>query len=233
MRTINSDAVTQAVRRLFLSACRMPGDDVLRAIKTAHDTEICPPAKEALRQLLDNARIAEDTGIPYCQDTGMAVVFLDIGQDVHIIGALEDAVNEGVRQAYNDGFLRMSVRDPLTGKNTGDNTPAIVHYNIVPGDRLDITVAPKGFGSENQSRIAMLKPSDGLDGIRQFIIDCVKNAAGSPCPPVVLGVGIGGTFEMCALMAKKQLLREIGSSNANAELEQSLVEEIKIGRAHV
>ena len=225
MRTINSEAITQAVRRLFLSACRMPGDDVLCAIKAAHSDENCPPAKEALRQLIDNARIAQETGMPYCQDTGMAVVFIDIGQDVHISGAIEDAVNEGVRQAYKEGYLRMSVRDPLTGKNTEDNTPAVVHYNIVPGDTLDITVAPKGFGSENQSRIAMLKPSDGVPGIRQFILDCVKNAAGSPCPPVVLGVGIGGTFEKCALMAQKQLLREIGRVNTDqklADLEQSL-----------
>lgn len=229
MRTINSEAVTQAVRRLFLSACRMPGDDVLSAIKTAHSEESCPPAKEALRQLIGNARIAQETGMPYCQDTGMAVVFLDIGQDAHISGAIEDAVNKGVRQAYKEGYLRMSVRDPLTGENTQDNTPAVVHYNIVPGDKLDITIAPKGFGSENQSRIAMLKPSDGILGIRQFIIDCVKNAAGSPCPPVVLGVGIGGTFEKCALMAKKQLLREIGSVNTDqklAELEQSLKDDI-------
>jgi len=229
MRIIKSETVTQAVRRLFLSACRMPGCDVLRAIEDAHASETCTPAKEALRQLVENARIARETGMPYCQDTGMAVVFVDIGQEVHIDGALENAINAGVRQAYADGYFRMSVKDPLGGKNTGDNTPSVIHYDIVPGDQLCITVAPKGFGSENQSRIAMLKPSDGLAGIRHFILDCVMKAGGSPCPPVVLGIGIGGTFEKCALLAKKQLLREIGSVNPDpqlAGLELSLKDEI-------
>lgn len=229
MRIIKSETVMNTVRRLFLAACNMPGDDVLRALDYTYKNETSPPAKEALRQLIENARIADDTKIPYCQDTGMAVVFLDIGEDVHIDGALAEAVNEGVRRAYTQGYLRMSVRDPLSGKNTGDNTPAVIHYDIVPGDKLRITVAPKGFGSENQSRIAMLKPSDGLNGIRQFVIDCVKKADGSPCPPVVLGIGIGGTFEKCALIAKRQLLRDIGSHNQDpklAELELQLKEQI-------
>lgn len=229
MRTIQSDTIVQTVRQLFLKACQIPGEDVLLAIRAAYESETCPPAKEALRQLTENARISKQTGMPYCQDTGMAVVFADIGADVHIDGYIGDAINEGVRQAYADGFLRKSVRHPLTGKNTGDNTPAIIHYHIVPGDKLVLTVAPKGFGSENQSRIAMLKPLGGIDGITQFILDCVKKADGSPCPPVVLGVGIGGTFETCALMAKKQLLRDIGSENPDPqlyELEQRLKQQV-------
>ncbi len=229
MRIIKSKTVMNAVRRLCLSACNMPGDDVICALNAAYKNETCPPAKEALRQLIENARIADETRMPYCQDTGMAVVFLDIGTDAHIDGALEEAVNEGIRRAYTEGYLRKSVRDPLVGKNTGDNTPAVIHYDLIPGDRLHIIVAPKGFGSENQSRIAMLKPSDGLDGIRQFVIDCVKKADGSPCPPVVLGIGIGGTFEKCALIAKRQLIRDIGSVNQDpmlAELEQEIKEQI-------
>jgi fumarate hydratase subunit alpha len=148
----------------------------------------------------------------------MAVVFVDLGQDVHIEGSLNDAINEGVRQAYEQGYFRKSVLDPITRINTGDNTPAVIHYDIVQGDSIDITVAPKGFGSENMSRIAMLKPSEGIQGIQDFVIDCVKKAGGSPCPPVILGVGIGGTFERCALLAKKQLLREIGSVNRDETL---------------
>ena len=229
MRTIHSDAVRQAVCDLFLSACRMPGQDALQAIHAAYETETCPPSKQALKQLIDNARISGDTGMPYCQDTGMAVVFVDLGQDVHITGSLDAAINEGVRQAYDVGFFRKSVRDPITGKNTNDNTPAIIHYNIVAGDKITISAAPKGFGSENMSRIAMLKPADGMVGIKGFVIDSVKKAGGSPCPPVVLGMGIGGTFEKCALMAKKQLLRTIGSKNGDpglAELEQTLRQQI-------
>lgn len=229
MRIIKSDKITRAVRRLLLDAGRMPGRDMLCALKVACESETCPPAREALRQLVQNAAIAKETNMPYCQDTGLAVVFIDLGQQVHVDGALEDAINEGVRQAYTQGYLRLSVRDPLTGDNTGDNTPAVIHYDIVKGDKLRISVAPKGFGSENQSRVAMLKPSDGLEGIRRFVTDCVKQAGGSPCPPVVLGIGIGGTFEKCALMAKKQLLRGIGSENADprlGELERSLKDEI-------
>lgn len=229
MRTISSSLIQKTIYQLFLSAGRMPGDDALSAVKTAYDKETCAPAKEALRQLIENAKISAETNMPYCQDTGMAVVFADIGQDVHINGNISTAINEGVRQAYEDGYLRKSVLDPITRKNTLDNTPAIIHYNIVEGDRIYITVAPKGFGSENMSRIAMLKPSDGVSGIKDFVIDCVKKAGGSPCPPVVLGVGIGGTFEKCALMAKKQLLRNIGSYNEDpmlAELEQQLKQDI-------
>ncbi len=220
MRHISGETITHTVRDLFLRAGRMPGSDVLNAVRSAFESETCAPARQALGQLVDNARIAQETGMPYCQDTGMAVVFVDLGQDVHIDGALDAAISEGVRQAYRDGYFRRSVRDPLSSRNTGDNTPAIIYYDIVPGDRVRITAAPKGFGSENMSRIAMLKPSDGMDGIKAFVIDCVKTAGGSPCPPVVLGVGIGGTFEKCALIAKKQLLRHIGSENPDETLRQ-------------
>lgn len=229
MRTVDSKAIKDAVRESFTAACRLPSKDALCAVKKAYETETSPIAKEALRQLVENARIAKETGMPYCQDTGMAVVFVDLGQDVHIEGDLGEAINEGVRQAYEQGYFRKSVRDPLSGKNTGDNTPAIIHYDIVPGDRIDITAASKGFGSENMSRIAMLKPGDGIEGIKKFILDSVKSAGGSPCPPVILGIGIGGDFESCALLAKKQLLREIGSVNADpalSELEKSLKEDI-------
>jgi fumarate hydratase subunit alpha len=207
----------------------MPGRDAIDAIQSAWAEETCPPAKEALRQLVENANVARQTGMPYCQDTGMAVVFIDLGQDLHIEGSLPDAIHAGVRQAYDQGFFRKSVKDPLTGINTEDNTPAVIHYNIVPGDQVRICVAPKGFGSENMSHIAMLKPSDGIKGIHQFILDSVRSADGSPCPPVVLGVGIGGTFELCALIAKKQLLRPIGSVNDDevlAQMERELKDEI-------
>ncbi len=229
MRNIEAAEITAAVKSLFLEACRMPGADVLDAIKNAYENETCAPAKEGLRQLLLNARIAKETHMPYCQDTGMAVVFIEIGQDVHISGSLEDAVNAGVREAYDTGYLRKSVLNPISRKNTNDNTPAVIHYDIVSGDGLKISAAPKGFGSENMSRIAMLKPSDGLSGIKSFVIESVKAAGGSPCPPVVIGVGIGGTFEKCALMAKKQLLREIGSVNPDpflAGLEAELKNDI-------
>ena len=229
MRTIDSQTITQTIRDLFLSAAKMPGNDALDAISAAYERETCAPSKEALRQLTENARISDETGMPYCQDTGMAVVFIDIGQDVHIDGDITAAVNEGVRQAYAQGYFRMSLLDPLTRQNTLDNTPAVIHFNIVTGDKVRFTAAPKGFGSENMSRIAMLKPSDGIDGIKTFILDSVKLAGGSPCPPVVLGIGIGGTFEHCALLAKKQLLRDIGSHNNDdtlAALEHDLLQQV-------
>lgn len=229
MRIVDSKTIEQAVRELFLSACRMPGEDALKAVERAYAAENCPPSKEALRQLIENAKISRETNMPYCQDTGMAVVFVDVGQDVHIEGDINEAINEGVRQAYEQGYFRKSVLDPITRKNTGDNTPAVIHYDIIKGDSIDITAAPKGFGSENMSRIAMLKPSEGTQGIEDFVIDCVKKAGGSPCPPVIIGAGIGGTFESCALMAKKQLLRDIGSVNSDetlAEMEQRLKQNI-------
>ncbi len=218
MRIIKSSEVTEIVRMLFLRAARMPGKDALSAVKTAYETEPTPIAKEALRQLVENAGISDETGMPYCQDTGMAVVFIEIGQQVFIEGSLADAINKGVHQAYREGFFRKSVLDPITRKNTQDNTPAVIHYDIVPGELLKIYAAPKGFGSENMSRLAMLNPSDGINGIKQFVLDSVIKAGGSPCPPVILGIGIGGTFEKCALIAKKELLREIGSRSEDDEL---------------
>lgn len=229
MRIVDSKTIEKAVKELFLGACRMPGEDALIAVENAYASEDCPPAKEALRQLIENAEVSRETGMPYCQDTGMAVVFVDLGQDVHIEGDLNGAINEGVRQAYEQGYFRKSVLDPITRVNTGDNTPAVIHYDIVRGDRVDITAAPKGFGSENMSRIAMLKPGDGIQGIEDFVIGCVKSAGGSPCPPVIIGIGIGGTFEKCALLAKKQLLRGIGSVNGDealAIMEQDLKQKI-------
>jgi len=209
MRTILGEAVTQAVKQLFLSACRMPERGALAAIESALKKETSAPAKEALRQLVENARIARQTGMPYCQDTGMAVVFVELGQDVRIEGNLSEAIHEGVRQAYEEGYFRKSVRDPLTGQNTGDNTPAIIHYDVVPGDKLRITAAPKGFGSENMSRIYMLKPADDEEGVKQAVLETVKSAGPNACPPMVVGVGIGGSFEKCALLAKYALTRDI------------------------
>lgn len=226
MRTISANTITNKVKQLFMSAGHMPGSDALSAVQKAYDSEENAAAKEALRQLIENAKVAEETGMPYCQDTGMAVVFAEVGQDVHVDGDFKAAINEGVRQAYDEGYLRKSVLDPLTRQNTLDNTPAIIHFDIVPGDKIKLTAAPKGFGSENMSRIEMLKPSDGIDGIKNFVIESVKKAGGSPCPPVVLGVGIGGTFETCALLAKKQLTRDIGTKNDD-EFLASLEAELK------
>lgn len=229
MRTICANTITETIKQLFLSAGHMPGSDALSAVRAAYNSETNLSAKEALRQLIENAKVSEETGMPYCQDTGMAVVFAEVGQDLHVDGDFKAAVNEGVKQAYDEGYLRKSVLDPLTRINTLDNTPAIIHFDIVPGDKIKLTAAPKGFGSENMSRIAMLKPSDGIGGIKSFVIESVKKAGGSPCPPVVLGIGIGGTFETCALLAKKQLTRDIGTKNDDeflASLETELKESI-------
>ena len=182
-------------------------------MKCARETEASPLGKQILNQLSENLKIAADDMIPICQDTGMAVVFLEIGQDVHLEGgSVEDAVNEGVRLGYTEGFLRKSVvRDPIERVNTGDNTPAVIHYHIVPGEKVKITVAPKGFGSENMSRVFMLKPADGIEGVKEAILKAVSDAGPNACPPMVVGVGIGGTFEKCALMAKEALTRETGA----------------------
>lgn len=230
MKTIEASDITAAVRNAFLAACIAPGQDVDRALRRAHEAESSSCGREILRQLLENNNIAKEENTPSCQDTGMAVVYLDIGQNVHIEGGyVEDAVHEGVRQAYAEGYFRKSVLTALARVNTGDNTPAIIHTRIVPGDSLKITAMPKGFGSENMSAIRMLKPSDGRDGIINFILEAVKNAGGCPCPPVVLGIGIGGTFEVAAQIAKRQLLRPLGSVNPDntlAKLETELKEKI-------
>ena len=210
MREIQASDVTQTVRRLCIEAnCRLP-EDMCACIARSRDEEAWPIARDILDRIIENYEIADRDCVPICQDTGMACVFLEIGQDAHVNGDLAEAVHEGVRQGYADGYLRKSVvADPLRRVNTGDNTPAMIYYEIVPGDRLKITVAPKGFGSENMSRIAMLRPSDGEDGVKDFVVRCAEEAGPNPCPPIVIGVGIGGTFDRAALLAKKALMRPV------------------------
>ena len=210
MREIQASDVTQTVRRLCVEAnCRLP-EDMRACIARSRDEEAWPIARDILDRIIENYEIADRDCVPICQDTGMACVFLEIGQDAHVNGDLAEAVHEGVRQGYADGYLRKSVvADPLRRVNTGDNTPAMIYYEIVPGDRLKITVAPKGFGSENMSRIAMLRPSDGEDGVKDFVVRCAEEAGPNPCPPIVIGVGIGGTFDRAALLAKKALMRPV------------------------
>ncbi|WP_079412396.1 fumarate hydratase [Alkalithermobacter paradoxus] len=212
MRKIHVSQVTQAVKEMCISSNIYLGDDVISSLKKGEEEEVSPIGKEILDILIRNATIARENKMPICQDTGMVVVFLEVGQEVHFVGGnIEDAINEGVRQGYEEGYLRKSVvKDPITRENTKDNTPAVIHYNIVPGDKVKITVAPKGFGSENMSRIKMLKPSDGIKGIEDFVVETVSVAGGNPCPPIIVGVGIGGTIEKAAYIAKKSLLRPIG-----------------------
>ncbi len=230
MRNIHTDLLIQNLKEMCIEANLELTDDVSSRIIYASKNEGSELGKKILEQLVTNMKIAADEKIPICQDTGMAVVFLEIGQDVHIEGTdLTEAINEGVRQGYRDGYLRKSVvGDPLIRKNTGDNTPAIIHTKIVPGENIKITVAPKGFGSENMSRIYMLKPADGEEGVKNAIIDAVKNAGPNACPPVVVGVGIGGTFEMCALLAKKALLRPLGEHSPLPHIKA--MEEEMLGR---
>lgn len=211
MRTIHVSEVTKAVRRLCIEANYYCNEDILNALEKERALESSPIGENILGQILDNARIAKEKKMPICQDTGMAVVFLTVGQDVHFDGGLiEDAVNEGVRQGYGDGYLRKSVvKDPFDRVNTGDNTPAIIHYEIVEGDKVKIEVAPKGFGSENMSLVHMLKPADGIEGAKKAILETVDRAGGNACPPMIVGVGIGGSFEKSALLAKKALLRDV------------------------
>lgn len=222
MRTIDYTDIVEAVYRLFTQACIAPQPDVTAAVERALAAEQGPShAREILRQLCENNRMALEENMPACQDTGLAVVLLEVGQDIHVAGGyIEDAVNEGMRRAYGEGYFRKSVLDPLTRKNTGDNTPAVIHTRIVPGDQVKITAMPKGFGSENMSQLKMLKPSDGAEGVVEFVVNAAKQAGGSPCPPVVLGVGIGGTFESCALLAKMQLARPLGTSSEDPQLAQ-------------
>ncbi len=228
MRVIEARLITDAVARLSIRANTCLPDNVKAAIARARREEDWPPAREILDRIIENGAI--EGGVPICQDTGMACVFLEVGQDVHILGGLAQAVDEGVRRGYTEGYLRKSVvSDPLERVNSGDNTPAMLYTELVPGDRVTITVAPKGFGSENMSRIAMLKPSDGLDGVRRFILDTVEQAGPNPCPPIVVGVGIGGTFDKCALLAKKALLRDMDAPSPlpfYAGLERELLEKI-------
>lgn len=228
MREIQCSKITEVIRKLCIEANEHLPEDVKCAIKTARKEEDGEIAKGILDNIIENYEIADRENVPICQDTGMAVVFMEIGQDVHITGGdLTECVNEGVRQGYTDGYLRKSVvKDPIRRGNTGDNTPAILYTEIVPGEQIKITVGPKGFGSENMSRIMMFKPSAGLEGIKDFIIETVKFAGPNPCPPMVVGVGIGGTFDRCALLAKKALMRPLGSSNKDpfyAYLEKELL----------
>ncbi len=211
MKTIKTEEITDIVEKLCVDANYYLNSDIEAAMTNAIEAERSELGKSILEQLVENAQIAKDQKMAICQDTGMAVVFADIGQEVYIKGgSLTDAINEGVRRGYKNGYLRKSVvGDPIERVNTGDNTPAIVHYNIVEGDKLKLTVAPKGFGSENMSALKMLKPSDGIDGVKQFILDVVSSAGPNPCPPIVVGVGIGGTMEKATLLAKKALLRPV------------------------
>ena len=211
IRTIQTDEITKNIKEMCIQANHYLSADMDAAMKHAADTEQSELGKKILHQLQDNLKIADEEMIPICQDTGMAVIFLEVGQDIHFEGtAIEDAVNEGVRQGYTEGFLRKSVvGDPLIRENTKDNTPAVIHYSIVPGDQVKITMAPKGFGSENMSRVFMLKPADGIEGVRHAILTAVKDAGPNACPPMVVGVGIGGTFEKCALLAKQALTRPV------------------------
>lgn len=211
IRTIQTDEITKNIKEMCIQANHYLSADMDAAMKHAADTEQSELGKKILHQLQDNLKIADEEMIPICQDTGMAVIFLEVGQDVHFEGtAIEDAVNEGVRQGYTEGFLRKSVvGDPLIRENTKDNTPAVIHYSIVPGDQVKITMVPKGFGSENMSRVFMLKPADGIEGVKHAILTAVKDAGPNACPPMVVGVGIGGTFEKCALLAKQALTRPV------------------------
>lgn len=231
IRTIHVDKLTENIKEMCIEANHYLSKDMDKVMKKAVDIEESDLGRQILCQLQENLEIAGKDMIPICQDTGMAVIFLEVGQEVHFEGgSVEDAVNEGVRQGYVDGFLRKSVvNDPIIRENTKDNTPAIIHYEIVPGDKVRITVAPKGFGSENMSRVFMLKPADGIEGVKNAVLTAVKDAGPNACPPMVVGVGIGGTFEKCAVMAKKALTREAGSHSEVEyvkELEIELLDKI-------
>lgn len=231
IREINVSEITAVIKEMCIQANHFLSPDMDKALKAATANEESPLGKKILNQLQENLKIAGEDMIPICQDTGMAVFFIEIGQDVHFTGGvLEDAINEGVRQGYTDGYLRKSVvKDPLIRENTKDNTPAVIHYSIVSGDKVKITFAPKGFGSENMSRVFMLKPADGIEGVKNAILTAVSDAGPNACPPMVVGVGVGGTFEKCAIMAKKALTREAGTHSDIeyvAELEKEMLEKI-------
>ena len=231
MREIEAAKITDTVKRLCIQANVILPEDVKNCIIKRKSEENWAPAREILDRIEENFELAAAENVPICQDTGVACVFLEIGQEVHIAGGdITQAVNEGVRQGYAEGYLRKSVvRDPLDRVNTGENTPAMIYYDIVPGDKIKITVAPKGFGSENMSQIKMLRPSDGIEGVKAFVLKAVEEAGPNPCPPIIVGVGIGGTFDKAALLAKKALLRETGTPSADplyAKLEEELLEKI-------
>lgn len=235
MRSVDVSIVTRNIKEMCIQANHFLSEDMDIAMKKAVETEEAPLGKQILTQLQENLKIAGEDMIPICQDTGMAVVFIEVGQEVHFEGgSLTDAINEGVRQGYVEGYLRKSVvGDPIIRENTKDNTPAVIHYNIVPGEKVKIKVAPKGFGSENMSRVFMLKPADGIEGVKNAILTAVQDAGPNACPPMVVGVGIGGTFEKCALMAKDALTREVGTHSDIQwvkDLEEEMLETInKLG----
>jgi len=229
--TVNTEDIVKNIKEMCIEANHYLSKDMDKALKDATASEKSELGKKILNQLQENLKIAAEEMIPICQDTGMAVIFLEVGQDVHFEGmAIEDAVNEGVRQGYTEGYLRKSVvGDPIIRENTKDNTPAVIHYSIVPGNKVKITLAPKGFGSENMSRVFMLKPADGIEGVKNAILTAVKDAGPNACPPMVVGVGIGGTFEKCAILAKKALTRPVGEHSAIPyvkELEEEMLEKI-------
>ena len=231
IRTVNTDDIVKNIKEMCIEANHYLSKDMDKALKDATASEKSELGKKILNQLQENLKIAAEEMIPICQDTGMAVIFLEIGQDVHFEGmAIEDAVNEGVRQGYTEGYLRKSVvGDPIIRENTKDNTPAVIHYSIVPGNKVKITLAPKGFGSENMSRVFMLKPADGSEGVKNAILTAVKDAGPNACPPMVVGVGVGGTFEKCAILAKKALTRPVGEHSAIPyvrELEEEMLTKI-------
>ncbi len=231
IRTVNTDDIVKNIKEMCIEANHYLSKDMDKALKDATASEKSELGKKILNQLQENLKIADEEMIPICQDTGMAVIFLEVGQNVHFEGmAIEDAVNEGVRQGYTEGYLRKSVvGDPIIRENTKDNTPAVIHYSIVPGNKVKITLAPKGFGSENMSRVFMLKPADGIEGVKNAILTAVKDAGPNACPPMVVGVGVGGTFEKCAILAKKALTRPVGEHSAIPyvkELEEEMLEKI-------
>ena len=231
MREVNVQTITDNIKEMCIEANHFLTEDMKQVFENAVNKEKSPLGKQVLGQLEENLKIAGEDMIPICQDTGMAVVFINVGQDVHLVGGdITEAINEGVRRGYVDGYLRKSVvKDPIYRENTKDNTPAVIHFSIVPGDKIDITVAPKGFGSENMSRVFMLKPADGIEGVKEAILTAVKDAGPNACPPMVVGVGIGGTFEKCAWMAKKALTRDLNEQSPVEyirELEKEILEKI-------
>lgn len=233
MRDINANQITDNVKQACIEACCNLPEDVLAALKQSREIEESPAGKDVIEQLIENAEIARTKQMPICQDTGFAIVFVELGQDAHIVdGDLNDAINEGVRRGYEEGYLRKSiVRHPLDRKNTGDNTPAVIHTEIVSGDHVKITIAPKGGGSENMSAAKMLTPAEGFEGVKRFVVDAVRSAGSNPCPPIVLGVGLGGTLEKAALLSKKAVLRRVGESSTNpkdAEIERELLAAVNV-----
>ena len=234
VREIQTEEITRTVKQLCIEANTVLGNDVIKALEKGYEMEESPVGKDILSQLLENAKVAKEEGLPLCQDTGLAVVFVEMGQNVHVVGGdLNEAIHEGVRQGYKEGYLRASSLDPLTRKNFGDNTPAIIHVEITSGDKIKLALAPKGFGSENMSRVVLFPPAVGIEGVKNFIVQRVEEAGPNPCPPLVVGVGIGGTLEKAAFVAKKSLLRPVGQSHPNpdiAKLEEEILGEInKLG----